>query len=290
MAVKTNKTEWVDSFAKSIGESSGSVAGSDVNTNPGATTSNPDKYAALETTSYKDMLSSKIQASAAREQANKYVGTTLGANGLGTQGISESARVGIANQYGQAIANADQTHQANVLDIESQRQDDLELKNTESWQNAMTMLNQASSQEDLDYIKNNFYSGMSDEQKKMFDYYYSSYSSSMNSGDYNSLEMLNSATYENASGNVSTLGEHFGEETKVLWHHGSNNDYEKGDVIKVTNGEGDTIYMKWAGNGFITTNEAEYNNAASNNVNSFELTRGSNKTNNYKQVNKKQTA
>ena len=57
MAVETNRSKWVDSFAKSIGVSTGGTSGE---SNPSGET---DKYAALETTSYKDMLSSKIQDS-----------------------------------------------------------------------------------------------------------------------------------------------------------------------------------------------------------------------------------
>lgn len=171
MAVTTNKNEWVNTFANAIGESNPPAQ---PNAEGGASGNN-DKYAALETTSYKDMLSSKIQANAAKEQAIKYSNNVLGANGVGSQGMAESARAGIMNNYARAINDAQALHGQNLLDIETQRQNDLETKGEEGWQNAMTMLSQATSQEDLDYIKNNFYAGMTDEQKKMFDYYYASY-------------------------------------------------------------------------------------------------------------------
>ncbi len=277
MAVETNKTKWTDSFAKSIGVTTNPTGGEGGNEQP------TDKYDALEYTSYKDMLSSKIQASVARDQAQKYVGNSLANAGFEGQGIAESTRAGITGSYGKAIMNADQTHQANLIDIESQRQEGKE----EDWQSVMTMLQQAQSQDDLDYLKSEFYDGMNDKQKKMFDYYYSSYSQAISPTTINSYDALRNTTYVKSDGNVSLLSEHFNEETKVLWHHGSTGDYQNGDVIKVTNGEGDTIYMKWVGNGFATTNESEYNNASSNNVNSYELKRMPGKKNSYTQTNTK---
>ena len=144
--------------------------------NPEGEEKTMDKHDALKYTSYKDMLSSKIQASAAKEQAQKYVGTALGNSGFGGQGIAESTANGIFNAYGKAISDADATHQANMVDIANQQADEGE----EKWQSAMTMLQQARNQADIDYIKENFYEGMTDDQKKMFDYYAASYSDSFN--------------------------------------------------------------------------------------------------------------
>lgn len=274
---ETNKTKWVDSFSKQIGAT----------TTPGGTQQPTDKYDALEYTSYKDMLSSKIQASVAKDQAQKYIGASLNNAGFGGQGMAESTRLGIQGVYGKAISSADQTHQANLIDINRAKTEETTQAGEEKWQSAMTMLQQATSQTDLDYVKNNFYQDMTPDQQKMFDYYYASYGNSFNGGSYTSLDSLNNATYQNEKGNVETLGENFAEEAKVLWHNGSVGNYQNGDVVKVTNGQGETVYMKWAGNGFATTTQTEYDNAKTNNVNSFELTRGKDKNNNYSQTNKK---
>ena len=178
MAVTTKKDQWISTFADSIGAST---------QNPqdggGEQKGTLDKYDSLKYTSYKDMLSSKIQASVARDQAAKYVGNSLANTGFGGQGMAESTRAGILGTYNRAIQDADVTHQANLMNIENQRQEDLESESTDKWQSAMTMLQQASSQEDLDYVKNNLYADMSDEQKKMFDYYYASYGRDLESND-----------------------------------------------------------------------------------------------------------
>lgn len=256
---ETNKNQWVNNFANAIGANNPTTPSGE---NASGSSENVDKYAALETTSYKDMLSSKIQASNAKEAAQKYSANVLNANGLGSQGIAESARTGIVNNYGKAIAAADETHNQNLLNIETQRQEDLANSKEADWQATMTMMQQAQSQADLDYIKENYYEGMDDKQKKIFDYYYASYSGSFGATQYNTLDALSKATYENNDGNISTLGENFNLESQVLWHHSSKGDFKSGDVISLANDRGEKVYMKWIGNGFVTVDESDYKKAS----------------------------
>ena len=111
------------------------TGGDNGDTGGGTTGVNNDKYKALETTSYKEIMSGKIQAANVKEQALKNLGTTLNANGMGTQGYSESARVGVANNYANAIAKLDEQHAQNVMDIEQQKQEDLEARRFRSSSN-----------------------------------------------------------------------------------------------------------------------------------------------------------
>lgn len=69
----------------------------------------------LKQDSYRAMLNSEIQASAAREQALKYTQNALNQQGLGNQGISESARVGIHGNYANANASAMDTYRKELL-------------------------------------------------------------------------------------------------------------------------------------------------------------------------------
>ena len=181
MAVTTNKQEWVNNFSKAIGNTGENAVTPTGGSGEGGNT--PDKYDALETTSYKEMLSSKIQAANAKDQALKYANDSLAGAGLGGQGIAESTRAGILGNYTKAITGADEAHQANLMDIEQQRQEDVTTKGEEDWQTTMTMLQQATSKEDLDYLKSEFYPNMTDQQKKIFDYYYSTYARDLQSQD-----------------------------------------------------------------------------------------------------------
>ena len=227
MAVQTNKDQWVNTFSKSINNSSPQ---NNVET-PGQEQSEMDKYDALKYTSYKDMLSSKIQASAAREQAQKYVGTALSNSGFAGQGIAESTKAGIMNAYGKAISDADATHQANMVEIEGQQQDELAAKGEEKWQSAMTMMQQAQSQEDLDYIKENFYEDMTDDQKKMFDYYYASYSNSFGS-EFNTYGDQANAVFNEAF-NVDENGNPTGVKNEIAYaRYSYNMMQEKGYYVQ----------------------------------------------------------
>jgi len=97
---------------------------------------------------------------------------------------------------------------------------------------------------------------------------------------YSSLDQLGAATYVKSSGNVGTLAGNYNEEIKVIWHHASNGDYQDGDCIKITNGQGETIYMQWTSNGFRMVGQSEYDNAG----HQYTLQRGKNKNNIYNQV------
>lgn len=239
---ETNKKNWVDNFASAIGESGGSTAPKE----EGAST---DKYANLETTSYKEMLNSKIQASAAKDQAMKYVNNSLKGAGYGTQGMAESTRAGIYGNYQKAITEADQTHANNLLDIANSRANEEEAKGTDRWQSAMEMLQQATSQEDLDYVKNNFYDSFSDDQKKYFDYYYASFGSQMPG---NTVDLGSEYTYDKGTdvyaydrktgGSVSVSGK-FNVENETLNSAIAKGELKRDSYIQLANTAGQDIYI-----------------------------------------------
>ncbi len=267
MAVETNKTKWTDAFAKSIGAS----------TSPGGQGEGTptDKYDALEYTSYKDMLSSKIQASVAKDQAQKYIGASLSNAGFAGQGIAESTRTGIMGSYGKAITAADETHQANLLDISKQRAEETELAGEEKWQSAMTMLQQATSKEDLDYVKTSFYNDMTDDQKKMFDYYYASYSNDLGTRDdpeWLKANTVNSQGYgsydEMLKGGLRTDNIDYGvedvEKEALLLFDRYNVGRQDGDVVRLEHqGGGSTngVYLIYYNGKWYKTDKSHYDGA-----------------------------
>ena len=212
-----------------------------------------DKYEALEYTSYKDMLSSKIQAAAAKEQAQKYIETGINASGFAGQGIADSTKLGIQSSYLKAIGQADEAHTASMVDIAKQRADEEELQSNERWQSAMTMLQQARSQEDIDYVKNNFYDSMTDEQKKMFDYYAASYSSdfvddSANTAGEYSYGDKKAYAYDANGGSIQTKGK-FNNENETLNSAIATGKIEKGTYIQLHNNRNESVYLYYDTNG-----------------------------------------
>lgn len=67
-------------------------------------TETEDYYNDLRNKSYRTLLDNEIQASIAKEQAMKYTQNSMAAQGLGSQGVSESVKAGINNDYLNAIA------------------------------------------------------------------------------------------------------------------------------------------------------------------------------------------
>ena len=82
--------------------------------------SEPDYYQMLKSEAYKDMLSKEVQAYNAKEQAMKYSGIGLQSIGMGSQGASESTRLGIGNALGTALRTAQSEYEASMQGIAMQ--------------------------------------------------------------------------------------------------------------------------------------------------------------------------
>ncbi len=260
----TNRDKWTQAFANSV---NGAATGNSVE--GGKPTGGADKYSALETVSYKDMLSSKIQAANIRDQSMKYADAALNSTGLSGQGIAESARLGINNAYGRAVQEADQTHSSNLLNIQQQRIDDAEASSEEKWQSAMTMLQQAQSKEDIQYIRDNFYAGFTDDQKKYFDYYAASYSSGLNdasvsTGGEFSYENGNMYAYDENGGSVSTSGK-FNRENETLSAAIATGKIAKGTYVQLHNKSNQDAYLYYGNDGKVYYVSRETYAAASGN-------------------------
>lgn len=260
----TKKEEWVSSFSDAINGASpqNTVAPG------GEQPSQPDKYAGLKNVSYKEMLDSKIQAAAVKEQAQKYVGTAMGAVGMSGQGLSESAKTGIFGTYQRAINEADKVHQQNLIDIENQRANDLEIQQKDRWQSAMEMMQQAQNKEELDKIKADFYDGFNEDQKNYFDFYYASIGNSIGkAGEYATIDSLKNATIVGSNGKPLSLGAQFQEETEIAFIHANQGDLQVGSVVCLDNtakkSGGAKGYIMWTGTGFKVVSENEFNSAQS---------------------------
>lgn len=261
MAVETNKDQWVKQFGQAIGEGGNPNPISENNGNMPT-----DKHEALEYVSYKDMLSSKIQASNAKDQALKYAQNSLANAGFAGQGMAESTRAGIMNNYNRAIMGADEQHQQNLMDIAAQKTEEQAAAGEDKWQSVMTMMQQATSQEDLDYLKSEFYPSMTDDQKKMFDYYYSSFSNSfvepgnVVGSEYNYNDNKAYA-YDKDGGSVSTKGK-FNKENETMNSAIATGKIEKDTYIQLHNLSNQDLYLYYGRDGKLYyVSKDTYNNA-----------------------------
>lgn len=118
---------------------------------------NEDYYKALKDESYKALLNSEIQASVAKDQALKYTNQALQNSGYGSQGMAESTRLGVQNQYASALQNASNEYQSQMSSINTQQMEDQRQEDINNFDNMVSLLNEASgSNEDMDTVLGNY--------------------------------------------------------------------------------------------------------------------------------------
>lgn len=252
-----------------------------------------DYYNSLKNESYKAMLNSEIQASVARDQAMKYTNQQINAAGYDTQGLNQSTNLGIQNTYQAALKNAAEAHQANMLALgQQQRAEDqalnekYEAKNSQEFESLTALMSGAEDAESLNEILGKYginpnakitledgtettgwqYGAgsefLTDNDKRQLEILYSLQSKGYTDGSSIRPENLGNMTYLNPdNGFVRNFGEWFEEETKVLQHKATNGDIETGGVVKVTSGQGGTVYVQWDGKGFKFVTSKEYDAA-----------------------------
>lgn len=241
-----------------------------------------DYYNALKNESYKQLLNSEVQASIARDQALKYTNNTLAAKGYANQGMAESTGLGLQSQYQTALSNAANQYRTDMAGINQQQRDE-ELKvQDDNFKSLTTLMDTAAQSGDKNQLDNVLRSygykinedGTLDLSNSTFDEnsnnqlktLYSLYNASLSTKPgLNSLEDLNNQTYIRTGGDrkgvAATLGENFGNLMKAAWHKVTNGEYTDGSVVKVTNGDNETIYLKCNNGGFTMITENEYDTA-----------------------------
>lgn len=220
---------------------------------------------------YKAYYNTAIQLYNMKNKSNKYLQNELASKGLNTQGYGTSASASVNNQAINLYSENEQNYMNKEQEITSDAIDRYNSANEELDNQLITFIaNSNGNQESINkYLTNygymedgNFtdkWNNLNPERKAYIQSVIDGQSvETPNYSTYASLEALNNATYTNKKGQIETLGEHFSEESKLLWHHASIGDYKEGDSIKITNGEGSTIYMQWTKSGFKTISSAEY--------------------------------
>ena len=270
-----------------------------------------------ETNAYYDMvkeqkfdklLDKQVQLENAKTQALKQTQNSINAAGFGSQGYGSSMNSGIYGRYMNAFNDNQRDYAQEVNELEQARNQELNNNKEEAFQQVVTLMSSGNTNMDrvneylssigigtYNYDTGEFTWGEKPESMSQADWTQLQYlynlqkdnadenaaaNETPNYAVYGSLDQLGAATYVNGKGNVETLAGNYNEEIKVVWHYASNGDYQPGDTIKITNGEGNTIYLQWTSNGFRMVGESDYNSAE----HQYTLTRGKNKNNIYEKV------
>lgn len=253
-----------------------------------------DYYDKLKNESYKALLKGEVQAYNAKQQAMKYTTNGLQANGYGTQGISESASLGIGNTYQRALTDSQNEYDQSILAIEQQQK---EAAGSE-FESLATLMSGASSTSQLESILSNYgikfdengemtgdyFNSLDEASKRQLKSIYALYSDELaNSEGTNPIfydeDDLRYATYTKNDGSTGTLNSNYNLEVKDIYSKINSNEFEVDGVCRVRNSQGETIYLKRTANGVQIVSRSDFEKA----TNKYTLTR-TNKVNTWTKI------
>lgn len=226
---------------------------------------------------YKSFYNTAVQLYNMKNNANKYLQNQLASQGLQSQGYGSSAQATVNSQAINLYNDNLKDYNDTELSITEDAKTRYDNQQTENDNQLVTYLESANGNADLTnkylynygYVDNN--GNYTDKWNKLDENrkaYLTSIidkgnaeNSTSNYATYSSLDNLNNATYVTSTGNIQTLGDHYAEEAKLIWHNASVGKYNAGDTIAIKNSEGDTIYMQWTDSGFRTVDKSTYDNA-----------------------------
>lgn len=244
-----------------------------------------DYYKLARDQEYGLLFDREVALENAKANAMKYTQNQINAQGFGGTGYGSSMQSGIYNTYLNKANEAKNAYAENIRAINLQEQQDLKDQANDRFQSVTTMLQGADSTENMNQLltdygygsvdeNGNFVwnaekpEGMSDDDWYQLQYYYrmrlNDFTQQAESqGALGSYEALASymATLSGTTDSEGNPTQQFGAEAQTLWSYGSSGQIADGGVVAVTNGQGQTVYLKWTQYGFVKSNQNEYANA-----------------------------
>lgn len=250
-----------------------------------------DYYKNLKDEAYKTMLSKEVQAANAKDQAFKYANTGLGMNGFGTQGVSESSRLGIANEYSTALRDAQNQYDNQMLNIgQQQRQEELNRQN-QGFESLTTLMSGSSSLDQLNETLGTYgylskgedgqyafnqdkLNGLDENTRNQLVTLYNMYSSELQNSDFLKNQTINGNGFRDSGSaiqNVATSDGKLDRVSNALKYIFSEdflekNKVENGYTVKLVNKNDDNsyVYMIYRNGAWYQTTANVYTSAKEN--------------------------
>ena len=235
-------------------------------------------YDQLKSESYRAMLNAEVQAANAKDQAAKYTMNSLRANGYGSQGMSESAALGINNQYQQALRDASNQYRNELLAIEQQQK---QSENSEFEQLA-TLMSGATNGDDLRGILTEYglwdaengtwnleeMSKLDKNTQNQLRSLYLMYNSQFETNDWLSKNTLNGTGFRDSGTAIQNVVDSKGNiggvsnELNYIFTENYMGTRRDGDVVKLVNGSSDSqvVYMIYYNGSWYQTTGAVFSN------------------------------
>ena len=130
-----------------------------------------------------------------------------------------------------------------------------------------------------------YFDSLDDASKRQLRSLYALYSDELQQSEVNNPTFydeddLRYATYTKADGSTATIGSHYNEEVKDIMKYSNDGTLVVDGVVRVRNGEGDTIYVKRTSTGWQIVSRNEFEKAEHR----YSLKRNSDKTNSWSQL------
>lgn len=242
-------------------------------------------YEMAKNQEYSALLDKEVQLENAKANALKYTQNALNARGMGSQGYGSSMNSGIYNNYLNAFANAQNTYQSNVNQLnQAQRNEILEADN-EDFENLTTSIVDATDRDSLNALMDGYGvkvkdgklvkpDNMTDKDFALLQYYYIGKQNEFDSedesyGDYtgqvyeNSTNALNNITYTTSINHkTQKLSDDYGNRiTTRIVNAANNGQFVNGDVIHYSNGDGRDAYLRFTTNGWQVIDKQTFKNS-----------------------------
>ena len=241
-----------------------------------------DYYQMLKSEAYKQMLSKEVQAHNAQQQALKYTQNSLSGAGYGTQGISESSRLGINNSLGTALKNAQAEYESSLQGINQQEKQ----ASNDEFESLTTLMSGASSSSQLGEILKEYgyadigedgnpiwneknLAGLDANTQRQLKIIYNMYASELQNNEWLSNNTINGVGYRDAGTAIQNIVDSKGNTGQVSneLRHIFSEEFLKGKedgyTVKLVNKDdsGKFVYMIYRNGTWYQTTANVYNNA-----------------------------
>lgn len=234
------------------------------------------EYQLAKDRNYIQLRDKQIQLENAKQNALRSTRLMQGNAGFNSQGYGSSMTTGVYNNYLNAFNQASIDTNQTIAGLEQKQREELTKARadqvdaaTKNMENARDVDVYNRYLESMGYgaydndgnfaLSENAPSNMTKEQWNNFKFQYDNMfgESQEDKLAYDSTSLPN-AVYVKANGTTGTLGADFKYETENLLARAGSGEFKYGDVFKLKNTSGESVYLKFGKNGFSVTNEDEF--------------------------------
>lgn len=237
-----------------------------------------DSYDLRRQENYIGLLDRELELEASKQNALKYTQNQMANQGLASQGYGSSVNAGIYNQYANAFQQAQSDYNFEQAGLDLEERQTIQAQQQRNMENLDSLINNASSPEELEKIyeqygfgtydeDGNFVLGNKPEGMSQFDWtrYGLKYdqmtggSTTTTKNEPYTFDTLSTGTYTTLNGEERNIGQDFNEELLIVKDDANSGKYKNGDVIEVVGKDPNhRLYLKYRNGEFTVVTRDDY--------------------------------